>query len=131
MKNRFLILACLALGLTSCASYHPVIKQSAVRQIRPGVTTEANLLALFGPPDTRVGSYEGGTNLTWFRSVGSGPAGYAPIIGQFIGGLDLEVQELIVLLDPNGRVRSYTIHDSKGAIHTQKTRLHSAAEYAK
>lgn len=81
MKNPFLILALLTLSLTSCASYHPAIRQPAVRQIRPGVTTETDLLALFGPPDSRVGSYKGGTNLTWFRSVPPGPAGYVPIFG--------------------------------------------------
>lgn len=48
-----------------------------------------------------------------------------------MGGLDLEVQQLTVLLGPNGRVRSYSIYDSNGAVHTEKTRLHSATEYAK
>jgi hypothetical protein len=127
MKNRFLILALLTFCLASCASYYHTITQPAVRQIRPGYTTEPQLRALFGAPDTRIVSDQGDVNLSWFRSAGPGPASYAPIVGQFMGGFDFDVQQLDVLLAPNGRVRSYTLYDSNGAIHTERSHLHTAS----
>lgn len=125
MKNRFLILAFLALSLTSCASYHPAITQPAVRQIRPGITTEPDLNTIFGPPDTRIASYNGDIFLTWFRSVPPGPSGYVPIVGQFMGGLDLHVQQMNVFLTRSGRVRSFTIYDSNGLVRTENSQIHS------
>jgi hypothetical protein len=128
MKIRFLIPALLAVSLMSCASYYHTITQPAVRQIQPGYTTEPELLARFGKPDTRIISDQGDVSLSWFRSIGPGPAGYAPVVGQFMGGLDLDVQQLSVFIAPNGRVRSYTLYDSNGAIQTEKGRLHSPSE---
>ena len=127
MKNRFLLLALLALGFSSCASYHPAIRTTDVRQIRPGVTTERDLFALFGQPDTRLAAYNGDIFLTWFRSVPPGPAAYVPIAGQFMGGLDLQVQQLNVFVTHDGHVRTYAIYDSHGAVRTENAQIHAAA----
>ncbi len=123
MKIRNLFATLLVLCLASCASQYSSITPSAVNQIRPGITTEADLLQLFGPPDTRLSTIQGVTSLVWFRSLGPNPAGYLPVFGQFMGGLDLEVQQLSVLVSRSGRVTSYTIYGSDGMVKTARTHL--------
>ncbi len=129
MKIRNLLAALGLLCLTSCATdHHEVITQPAVSQIRPGVTTEADLVHLFGPPDTRLAAYQGSTKLDWFRSVAPKPRGYFPVFGQFWGGLDFDVQQLSVSLGQSGRVTEYTVYDSKGAV---KAGSHRTTGYQK
>lgn len=128
MKIRNLFAALLAiLCLTSCASQRAVT-QPAVNQIRPGVTTEADLRQFFGPPDTKLTSFQGWTSLAWFRSLGPKPGGYVPVFGEALGGLDLEVQQLSVVLGNNLRVRSYTVYDSNGRLKTKSRRTETVRE---
>ncbi len=128
MKTRILFAALFAFCLTNCAPYRNAITQPAVNQIRPGVTTEADLVQLFGRPETRVTAFNGDTTSEWSRSIGPKAAGYAPVVGQFLGGLDLEVQELVVVVSRSGRVRSFTMYDSNGAVKQEKTRLRTTRE---
>ncbi len=128
MKTKILLAAIFAFCLTNCAPYRNAITQPAVSQIRPGVTTKADLVQLFGRPDTQVTAFNGDTTLDWFRSVGPNAAGYAPVVGQFLGGLDLEVQQLIVVVGRSGRVRSFTVYDSNGPLKSEKTKLRTTRE---
>ncbi len=128
MKIRILLAALLTSCLTSCASYHGVLAPPAIKQIQPGVTTEANLVTLFGPPDTRLAAaYGTRTELTWFRSIPPPPSGYIPFVGQFLGGLDLDVRQLIVILGHGGRVTSYQFYDSNGGVQFEETRVRTRA----
>ena len=107
------------LCLTSCASEH-AITQPAVSAIRPGITTEAELRQHFGPPDTWLKNNRGESSFAWFRSLGPNAGGYVPILGEALGGLNLEVQQLSVVVGPSGRVRSYQFYDSNGMVKTQR-----------
>lgn len=129
MKMRNLFAALLVFCLTSCASYERAINPTNVGQIRPGITTESDLLQLFGYPDTRWTGMHGSVALDWFRSISPNPAGYLPIAGQFLGGLDLEVQQLSVLIGPSGRVASFSVYDSNGAVKSEKTHLEFTGSY--
>ncbi len=117
MKTRILLAALLAFALASCAS--PGLTQTKVQQIRLGVTTENDLVQLFGPPGTKWTAYHGNTFIDWIHSDGAGPAGYFPMLGEVSGGLHFDLQELAVIVAPNGRVLSYTIYDSNGATKTE------------
>lgn len=130
MKIRILFAVLLAVGFTSCASYEGAIKQTEVHRIQPGATTEADLVKLFGRPDTRLEAHYGAqVQLDWFRSVPFGPGGYVPILGQFLGGLDLDVQQLTVVLDRNGRVLNYHVYDSNGTIQSEKVHMHTRVDH--
>lgn len=124
MKIRTLLAVLLASCLTSCATNHGAFTQPSIHQIRLGQTTEADLVAFYGPPDTRwVIANSGEIQLDWFRSVAPGPAGYVPFIGPFFGGLDLQVQQLTVRLRRDGRVTNYRMYDSNGAVISENARL--------
>ena len=122
MKTRILLAVLLAFCFPSCASYYGVLTPTSIQQIRVGVTTEADLVQLFGPPDTRFSSDSGTrAQLDWYRSIPPEPAGYLPWIGQFFGGLDLQVQQLTVSLGRGGRVVSFRMYDSDGTVISEKT----------
>ncbi len=128
MKIQHLFAGLLALScLTSYAS-QKAITQPAVNQIRAGTTTEANLRQLFGAPDTWLTTNRGVSSLNWFRSLGPKPGGYVPVLGEALGGLDLEVQQLSVVIGASGRVQSYTFYDSNGAVKTERTRTATTRE---
>src|SRR5450432_858029 len=101
MKIRILSTLFVVSCLTSCA---PLLTQQKVDQIKPGVTTRADLVQLFGPPETQLVSDEHDVYLDWFRSEPAPVSGYVPLVGSFLGGLNLDVEQLSVHLAGNGRV---------------------------
>ena len=112
MKTKFLVIAIfLSTCLTSWA-FPKCITQEKINQIQIGQTTEAELFHLFGPPTTRFTDMSHTISLDWFRSVPMPPSGYVPLIGQFLGGLNLEAQQLSVVVGPGGKVIRYAMHSS-------------------
>jgi hypothetical protein len=113
MKTIQPIVAVLAgLVLTSCAS-SGLIAQQDLNQIRPGNTTEIDLVQMFGPPDTRTVEEDGKTSLNWFKCSSAPPESYIPAIGPWITRLDARVQQLYVSVARNGRVARYVLSDSQ------------------
>jgi hypothetical protein len=104
----FLIGSC----VTSWAGFPPSITPEKLNQIKVGVTTEAELVELFGAPTTRFIDLRHRIADDWFRSVPMPWSGYLPLIGQFCGGLNVEAQQLTVLLTPDGRVIRFEAHSS-------------------
>ena len=120
MKSRYLTAALLALCFTSCASSETAFTSLQLNQIRPGVTTEAQLVGLFGPPDTELTTFEGMSTVAWFRSAGPPISGYLPVVGSCTGGLDVDVQELHVQTGVGGRVLSFSFYQSLGEVKTEQ-----------
>jgi len=113
MKTTQPILAVLAsLCLTSHASCG-LITQQDLNLIRPGNTTEIDLVHMFGPPATRTVQEDGKKSLNWFESSAAPPQSYIPIVGPWLVRLDARVQQLSVLVGANGRVERYNMHDSR------------------
>jgi hypothetical protein len=116
MKIKLFVAALLVSCLTSGVSFGHSITQAKIDQIRPGYTTGADLVRLFGPPITWSTDVRKTTSAQWFRSPGPGLQAYLPVVGSFLGGFDVEVQELSVDLGADGRVRSFTVFDSNGQL---------------
>ena len=112
------ILACVgasiaAICLASCASVGTPIAQQNVSQIKPGVTTEADLVRMFGAPSTKTLDSSGKTLLGWIYSAAQAkPASFVPVVGAFAGGTDVQVQQLSVLIGKDGRVEHYTMNNA-------------------
>ncbi len=117
MKTKILVTALLLSScLTSWAWAPHRITQANVNQIRIGQTSEPELLQLFGPPTTRYVDLRHSTSLDWFRSVPMPLPAYLPLIGQFLGGMNVEAQQLSVVLGSDGRVLRYEVHSSKDTL---------------
>jgi hypothetical protein len=113
MKTKLLAIALLiSSGLTTWAWFPPSITQEKVNQIQIGRTTETDLVRLFGAPTTRRVDLRGEVELDWFRSKPIPPQGYLPLIGSFIGGLDIDSQQLAVVLSPRGTVLRFSAYSS-------------------
>ena len=93
---------CLASHASSCQ-----IEQQDLNEIKAGITTEIDLAHRFGPPDTRVVDTRGDRLLHWTK-LGAPPLqGYLPIIGPWLGVLDVSWLDLWVQVRANGRVEHY------------------------
>jgi outer membrane protein assembly factor BamE (lipoprotein component of BamABCDE complex) len=104
--NSMLALVMLAC-LTSQATAGQSITQEKVNQIRPGQTTEEDLVRAFGPPATITVCPPDEISLDWFYSSPISAQNYIPIIGPALGGTQVTAWELWVVLGANGEVKRY------------------------
>jgi outer membrane protein assembly factor BamE (lipoprotein component of BamABCDE complex) len=83
------------------------ITQQKVNQIRPGWTTEEDLVRAFGPPDTKTVCPPGEMTLDWFYVSPISAQNYIPVVGPALGGTHVTTWELWVVLGANGEVKRY------------------------
>ena len=104
--NSILALVMLAC-LTSHATAGHAITQEKVNQIRPGWTTEQDLVSAFGPPATKTACPPGEIALDWFYISPIRAQNYIPVIGPALGGAQVKAWELWVVIGLNGKVNRY------------------------
>ena len=114
---RIVFAALLTLLIAGCSSVvgTPIAKEKTTL-IKMGLTTEPDLLLLFGPPATKTLDPSGRTVLTWAYSRAKVKPETFTVAGPFIGGYNTHVQQLTVLLDRKGRVESWTLNDTPGEV---------------
>jgi outer membrane protein assembly factor BamE (lipoprotein component of BamABCDE complex) len=93
--------------LASQAMAGKSITQEKVNQIRPGQTTEEDLVRAFGPPATKMVCPPGEMTLDWFYLSPISAQNYIPIIGPALGGTQVKAWELWVVLGAHGEVKRY------------------------
>jgi outer membrane protein assembly factor BamE (lipoprotein component of BamABCDE complex) len=102
------ILALLTLVcLSNYATAGQSITQEKINQIRPGLTTEEDLVRTFGPPATRTVCPERETALDWFYASPISAQNYIPIVGPFLNAMQVKAWELWVVVGLNGEVKRY------------------------
>ncbi|HEU0207872.1 MAG TPA: hypothetical protein VFQ78_02735 [Candidatus Udaeobacter sp.] len=106
-----LLVLVMLVSLTSNATAGKSITQEKVNQIRPGVTTEEDLVRAFGPPTTKTVCPPGEMTLDWFYASPISAQNYIPVIGPALGGTHVRAWELWVVLNANGEVRRYIAYD--------------------
>ncbi|HJT81049.1 MAG TPA: hypothetical protein VJ719_07625 [Chthoniobacterales bacterium] len=109
--------ALLAVLIAGCSSVGTPISQEKVNQIRIGLTTEADLYLLLGPPSTKTLDHSGAIVVTWvYSSARTKPETFVPLAGPFMGGYDTHLQQLTVLINRNGRVEKWTMNSAPGEV---------------
>jgi len=93
--------------LTNYAAAGVSITQEKINQIRPGQTTEEDLVRAFGPPATKTVCPPRETALEWFYSSPISAQNYIPIIGPFLNAMQVKAWELWVVVGFNGEVKRY------------------------
>ena len=93
--------------LTSHAVADLSITQEKVNQIRPGLTTEEDLVRAFGPPATKMVCPPEEMALDWFYVSPISAQNYIPVIGPALGGTQVRAWELWVVVGPHGEVKRY------------------------
>jgi hypothetical protein len=105
MKLIYCVLGIIA--LYGCASVGTPIATQNIPKIRKGVTTEAELVQMFGPPLSKTTGSNGKTVEIWLHSSAQAkPATFIPIAGAFAGGATAQSEQLSATLQ-NGRVENY------------------------
>ena len=112
MKKLFPFLSCIlcfvALLAASCASVGNNFDESKLSQIKKGETTDADLMKLFGEPESRTMNSENALILTWMYSEARVKGeSFIPYAGAFMGGSRSKVKTLTATLT-NSIVASYT-----------------------
>lgn len=111
MKKLFFAL-CLTALLSACAA--PVPKPApSVASFQRGITTEADVVAIFGKPMSVVSGMDGGKVLA-YATVNNGLRGatFIPIVGLFAGGVDMKISSATFTFSQDGRLSDYKLSDT-------------------
>ncbi len=99
---------CAALLVAGCASTGTNFDESRLSEIRKGETTEAQLVGLFGQPESRSINSENVTTLAWvYAEARVKGESFIPYAGAFMGGTRSKSKTLTVLLAED-KVTGYT-----------------------
>src|SRR5262245_23488681 len=111
MNKLIMILA--TVSLIGCASVGTPIATQNIPKIRKGVTTEAELVQMFGPPTDKSLSTNGKTVDTWMHSAAQAKGtSFIPFAGAFVGGTNMQLDKLQAILGKDGRVEDYFFNKS-------------------
>ena len=128
------ILACCLAFVVGCASYGNKIEVSKLDQIKKGVTTRAEVEALFGLPmnTSLLGDGRRMMLYNYHESQVKGQT-FIPYAGAFMGGSRSRNQSLQIVLSKDNVVQDFEFNDTTGdtaggAFNTKTTTSKTAAE---
>ncbi len=103
--------------ITGCASSGTPIRAYDVGSIEKGVTTESDIRLRFGPPQT-VALDQDGNRIYGYTYVkaSSRPESFIPIVGPFVGGVDMQTQVLQIRIDKDGLVQDFVYTDAPSSV---------------
>ena len=111
----FAIVVC----LSGCVSYGNQIDKGYAQQLKKGVTTEQEVVANLGKPQTITINSNGNKILHYMYTTSSAKASsFIPIYGAFAGGATSETTMLTVTLDEQGVVSDWNYSESASDINT-------------
>ena len=118
MRQHFLNVICLFIFI-GCATVGTQIDQSNLSQIKEGVTTQKEVIALMGQPYMQTLTSDGKIMMMYqYTKVKNRAANFIPVVGAFSGGMDMEQQTLQILVNEKGIVEKYLFTDSSTDINS-------------
>ena len=106
MKKTLCLLALLTLA--GCATVGRKLDPAKIDQIKKGETTREQVLKLIGSPDQMT--RDGGGNVTFtymYLRATTKPESFIPVVGSFVGGVNMQNQTLMLTFDPQGVVKDF------------------------
>lgn len=114
--RRFIVLVALASAM-GCATSGVKINPDQVTQIKEGVTTESEVIEMFGAPTNKTLTSDGKVLMTYTHSkVKSRAKNFIPVYGLLDSSMDMEIQTFQVLIDEKGIVEKYIMNDHTSEI---------------
>lgn len=105
--------ALILLFASGCASVGTSFDATHVESIQVNRTTRAELESGIGKPMSIGFSGDGKKTATWmYTRAKSRPQNFIPIIGWFLGGVDTETKQLMVVFNSDNTVADYNFNDS-------------------
>ena len=109
--------------MIGCSSVGTPISKEKVSRIQIGVTTEVDLIRMFGIPSTKTLDSNGNVLASWvYSEANTKPETFVPVAGPFIGGIDTRLQQLTVFINKKGRVQRYTLNDRPSEVKYGRSR---------
>lgn len=119
MNKNIIVVGIFSLFLSGCATSGTKIDQDKLTQIKKGVTTEQEVIAILGNPHTKTLSSDGKIIMFYqYVKVKNRASNFIPVVNIMTGGLDMQQQMLTVLVGVDGKVEQYTLNDSTSAINS-------------
>lgn len=111
MKKLFIVLFS-AVILSGCAAPPLQIKPS-VASFQKGITTEADVVAIFGKPMSVMSGMDGGRVIA-YATVDNNIRGasFIPIVGLFAGGVDMKISSATFTFGQDGMLTDYKLSDT-------------------
>jgi hypothetical protein len=101
------------IALYGCASVGTPIASQNIPKIHKGVTTEAQLVQMFGAPMDKSLSTSGKTVDTWTYSAAQAKGtSFIPLAGAFVGGTNMQLSKLQAIIGKDGRVEDYLFNQT-------------------
>jgi hypothetical protein len=111
MKLIYCVLGIIA--LYGCASVGTPIATQNIPKIRKGVTTETELVQMFGAPTDKTLNTNGKIMDTWIYTASQAKGtSFIPFAGAFVGGANMQMDKLQAILGKDGRVEDYMFNQS-------------------
>jgi hypothetical protein len=110
MNLKLVAIFAVAIAVTGCASVGNNFDENRAANIEKGVTTESDLIRMFGEPNNRTVNGNGTKVLDWtyVQSEVKGES-FIPYAGSFLGGTNSAQKSMHVVLNAAGRVADYTV----------------------
>lgn len=117
MKKVLAVLICL--GLVGCATTGTRIEPDKVKQIKEGITTQEEVIALMGKPFMQnLTSDKKVIMMYQYAKVKNRASNFIPVVNILAGGMDMKQQILQILINENGIVEKYIFTDSNSPINS-------------
>ena len=117
MKKILAVLICL--GLIGCATTGTRIEQDKVKQIKEGIATQEEVIALMGKPFMQNITSDGKIIMMYqYTKVKNRATNFIPVVNILAGGMDMEQQIFQILIDENGVVEKYIFTDTNSPINS-------------
>jgi outer membrane protein assembly factor BamE (lipoprotein component of BamABCDE complex) len=95
----------LAALLYGCAATGVRVTEDQAAALKPGATTESEVVQRFGPPTMRMRQADGTLLLIYSHAEAQvRPATFIPLIGGLVGGSDVRSTTVTLRFDGNGRL---------------------------
>jgi len=122
MNFKAVTIFAVVVALAGCASVGNNFDENRASNIEKGVTTESELIRMFGPPNNRTVNGNGTKVLEWtyVQSEVKGES-FIPYAGSFLGGTNSAQKSMRVVLNAQGRVSDYTV--SSGGMEYRENQL--------
>ena len=99
--------------LVACAATGVKVSDEQVAALKPGETTETQVLAAFGAPTMRMRMPDGTVSLIYsYAEAQVRPATLIPFLGPFVGGADSRSSSVTLMFSPEGKLLNTSSYSS-------------------
>jgi hypothetical protein len=118
-QMRLIIAVCLAGVLAGCASSGTKVTQAQVSAFQTGKTTEAEVIAALGAPNSASVLSDGSRiDVYVHMSARANASSYVPVVGLFTGGAKGDSETAVFTFGPDGILKATTSNTSHADVKT-------------